>query len=60
MKKLKHKKALKAARRIKEYCGSIGFGCKGCVFDRATGCTLMNPEDDPETWELEGGKLKTK
>lgn len=49
-----HERALEAAKVIRAYCDSFPLmSCKGCVFDRATGCTLKNPADAPETWELE-------
>ncbi len=48
-----HKQALEAAKIIKDYCNSFPLmSCKGCVFDRSTGCALKNPCDFPETWEL--------
>lgn len=54
-----HEQALEAAKVIRDYCDSFPLmSCKGCVFDRSTGCTLKNPCDFPETWELEGGKME--
>ena len=48
-----HEQALEAAKIIRDYCNSFPLmSCKGCVFDRSTGCALKNPCDFPETWEL--------
>ena len=51
------KEALKAAKKIKEYCQSINrdideFMCMGCIFDR-NGCVLNDPDHLPETWQLD-------
>lgn len=55
---LDRRKALEAAKYIKEYCKSIPDGCcTDCIFDDKeffNGCALKDPCHFPDTWDIGG------